>query len=334
MSDTIFVKQPRKDKYTVLDNTCIKDSRLSWKAKGVHTYLMSLPDDWKIYLSEVVKHSTDGKDALNSAIKELIHFGYIQKKGQNRDSGKFGGNCYLIYEMPVDSIPDGDRCGFIDAVKSSTIKSSTENPPLLNTNKLNTNIQNTKLTNYESQPVSESVFVNNIKQLFGGDYPFDKNFESDVMKKLESYQLVEKLESYLKYVFERTESQNPSKSFEGMYRILALSTSVLRDFKIIQQNQTKSEPKVCERKIVYVTCPSCGKEFDEFDYYCPECNLKLDDIKNHNEDEIKIHKALHQLSEEERAKIDEVMDARTKAKGRSFLTIEERKQFYRDLGIL
>lgn len=46
MSETYFVKHHKKTKFTVLDNTCVQDKELSWKSKGVHTYLMSLPDDW------------------------------------------------------------------------------------------------------------------------------------------------------------------------------------------------------------------------------------------------------------------------------------------------
>lgn len=349
MSDTIFVKQPKKDKFTVLDTTCVNDPRLSWKAKGLHTYFMTLPESWQVHLNEIVRHSTDGIDSLYSAVKGLEKFHYLKKERMRSEDGRFANVCYYIYEKPYDGSPvpkvtsmlsrepqrEKPHVDYPDVEKPYMEKPHVENPTLTNTDITNTNIINTELTNYESQKVSESVFVNIIKGLFGGNYPFDKNFESDVMKKYESYQLPEEsLESYLKYVYERTKLGHPSKSFEGFYRILALSSSIFRDFKIIQQNQNKTEDKVCERKIVYITCPSCGKEFDEFEYYCPDCGLKIDSIKNNDEDEIKIHKTLHQLSQEERTKIDEQMDAKTKAIGRSFLTIEERKQFYRDLGIL
>ena len=38
----------KENPFIMLDKTCINDNRLSWKAKGLHTYIMGLPDDWKI----------------------------------------------------------------------------------------------------------------------------------------------------------------------------------------------------------------------------------------------------------------------------------------------
>ena len=87
VSESYFVKQHRKENFTILDNTCIRDSNLSWKAKGVHTYLMSLPDDWKIHISEIVNHSCDGKAALYSAIQMLEHYGDIKKIRNRRKDG-------------------------------------------------------------------------------------------------------------------------------------------------------------------------------------------------------------------------------------------------------
>ena len=73
MSETFcFNADPTEGNFTILNNTCIRDERLSLKAKGLHTYLMSLPSGWKLYKSELVHHSTDGIDSVNSALKELI----------------------------------------------------------------------------------------------------------------------------------------------------------------------------------------------------------------------------------------------------------------------
>ena len=71
MSETFFYNADiSKGNFTILDNTCIRDRRLSLKAKGLHTYFMSLPRDWKLYKSELVNHFKDGIDSVNSAIKE------------------------------------------------------------------------------------------------------------------------------------------------------------------------------------------------------------------------------------------------------------------------
>ena len=327
MSDTYFFNADTSEgNFTILNNTCIKDPRLSLKAKGLHTYFMSLPHDWKLYKAELVKHHTDGIDSINSAIKELTKFGYIEVSEQKRnEKGKFTSKSYGFHAKPYEN----NRTGF-----TVTEQSLADNPVLLNTNKLNTNIQKTKLTNYE-QPVSESVFVKVIKELFSGEYLFDNQFESDVLKKFKERGIgIDNLEAYLNYVFERTKLANPIKSFEGLYRKLALSNSILQDFKLgehCKQNDDTDFSNLYERKY---ECPICHTVFGEFDYYCPSCSLSVDAIKAKDQQEIIIKTKLYQMTEDEKSDFELKYQTVLKQKGRTFLTPEEKLQFYKDNGIL
>lgn len=126
--DTKFIKTKKEKNYTVLDNTFIKDNRLSWKAKGLMTYLLSLPDDWTIHLSEIEQHATDGKSALRSAINELKELGYL-KAEQKRENNRFAEMVYIIIENPDFPLTD-----FQQTENLQTEKQFTENQPLLNTN--------------------------------------------------------------------------------------------------------------------------------------------------------------------------------------------------------
>lgn len=123
--DTKFIKTKKKRNYTVLDNSFIKDVTLSWKAKGVMAYLLSLPEDWTIHLSEIETHATDGKDSLRSALKELKEHKYL-KAYQKKENGKFGEMVYIIIENPQTEIPYTEN-------PLAEIPLS-ENPTLLNTN--------------------------------------------------------------------------------------------------------------------------------------------------------------------------------------------------------
>ena len=163
MSETFFVKQHKKEKFTILDNTCIRDSRLSWKSKGLHTYLMALPEDWKIYISDLITRSSDGRDSLNTAIKELEEFGYLKRNFERTENGRFKQFCYVVFESPITDIPFTEN--------PLLEKPFTENPHLLTTKKLITNKIKTELTNHDENKVSETVFVKKIKELFEGEYP-------------------------------------------------------------------------------------------------------------------------------------------------------------------
>ena len=39
-------KRPEKH-YTVLGNDIIRDQRLSWRARGILVYLLSMPENWR-----------------------------------------------------------------------------------------------------------------------------------------------------------------------------------------------------------------------------------------------------------------------------------------------
>jgi len=101
MAETKFLRTRKERNYTMIDNTFIRDTTLSWKAKGVMTYLLSLPDDWSVNFSEVLRHSTDGETALKSTIKELKEHGYLISKRLQSADGKFTGFTYEIVENPI-----------------------------------------------------------------------------------------------------------------------------------------------------------------------------------------------------------------------------------------
>lgn len=342
MSETCFIKQKKKKNFTTIDNTCIRDERLSWKEKGIHTYLMSLPEDWKIFVSEIVKHSRDGKSALYSAIQTLESYGYI-KRIRNRDkNGRFEETVYYVYEEPIDNVTPLSENP--DVVNPDMVEPDTENQTQLITNILTTNKQKTEPTNSNPQSdeivsanttVSESVFYTKIKELFSGEYPFDKNFENDVKSKLVEYKLSEDcIGDYLSYVFERTKLASPKKSFEGLYRTLALSSSVARDFVNCSLAKKNNNVDSAENKIIYIDCPVCGNKFDRYIFNCPECNASVDDIEKHDERNLEITKRLYQMPSEQKEAFYKELEKRSMATQRKFLTTEERNQLYRDFGLI
>jgi hypothetical protein len=93
-----------KDKsnpYVMVNKEFLNDANLSLKAKGLLTYFMSLPDDWQIYESEIVKHHRDGRDSLSTAVKELIENGYIQRQRIRDKKGRLMAYEYRVYEVPT-----------------------------------------------------------------------------------------------------------------------------------------------------------------------------------------------------------------------------------------
>ena len=101
----------KDNNFTVMSNHHLRDVNLSLKAKGLLSYLLSLPDDWHIYVSELVKHSADGKESIYSALKELIKNSYVTKQMMYEEkTKKFTGINYTVYEsqlyQPLPALPD------------------------------------------------------------------------------------------------------------------------------------------------------------------------------------------------------------------------------------
>lgn len=95
------IKKLRQKNFTIVDNTVIEDTELSWKAKGVFLYLWSKSDDWQFYEVEVTKHAKDGRDSLRSALKELEARGYLKRTRNRNGKGQVTNSDWILSEKPM-----------------------------------------------------------------------------------------------------------------------------------------------------------------------------------------------------------------------------------------
>lgn len=140
-------RRHKKDNYTCIDNHVFRDNSLSMKAKGLLAQIYSLPDDWEYSVKGLTSLFSDGKDAVNSALQELIDHGYIIRTQRINKSGKFDGYEYDIYETPQTE----------KAEKPITENPSTDNPITEKSTQLNTKEENTKKENTELKEESKKT---------------------------------------------------------------------------------------------------------------------------------------------------------------------------------
>ncbi len=87
--------------FSIIKNKLLKDERLSWKARGIMSYLISHDKSWKFYKSEILKHSDkDGKESFNSGIKELKEFGYLEINKLKDEKGQYFGYKWTLNHTP------------------------------------------------------------------------------------------------------------------------------------------------------------------------------------------------------------------------------------------
>ena len=94
--------------YTTHSNYHFRDKRLSWKAKGLLSTMLSLPDNWNYTIEGLSSLSDDGVKATNSGLAELEKYGYLIRKQLRDGKGHFVMMEYTIYEKPVKEQPKAD----------------------------------------------------------------------------------------------------------------------------------------------------------------------------------------------------------------------------------
>ncbi|MDD0822810.1 DnaD domain-containing protein [Bacillus cereus] len=129
----------KDNNYSVINNTGLKDKRLSWKAKGILAYILTLPDDWVFYREELSQHAKDGINSLRAGMKELKEYGYIKRFPIKDAKNKIVRWETIIYEIPLDDFPPVENPLVGNPVAG--------NLPVENLKLLNTDIQSTKELN-------------------------------------------------------------------------------------------------------------------------------------------------------------------------------------------
>jgi len=192
--------------YVIVNKVALNDKRLTWKAKGIFCYLLSMSDNWEFYLSELEKHANNGRDCLSSGINELEKYGYIIRKRDRDKNGLFKGITWEVIESPNLSHP---KTGYPGLDKPESDKPFTDNPQLISNNNIISNDSNI----YTENSGSEFGFVetNELKKL---NTP--KEFRAIVIKHYRK-----QLQLYPNQITrkERLQESNIVQSTEDLYKV-------------------------------------------------------------------------------------------------------------------
>lgn len=156
--------------YTVMANHHLRNTKLSLKAKGLLSLMLSLPEDWDYTTKGLAKICKDGVDSICSTVNELEEHGYVIRERIRNAKGQLTDIQYTILEQPKPSQPGQGKPKQENPVLGNPVLGSPEqeepeqgNPAQLNTKKssnqgLNTDLSNTEVSNpirsnpYEDEP--------------------------------------------------------------------------------------------------------------------------------------------------------------------------------------
>ena len=140
--------------YTVMSNHHLRNGKLSLKAKGLLSMMLSLPEDWNYTTRGLAAICKEGVDAIGGALRELETAGYIVRHQLRDRQGRISDTEYVIYEQPQPKNPDTPQPDTAspdtenpDMGIPDTAEPCTENPAQLNTNQPKTDLSSTEISN-------------------------------------------------------------------------------------------------------------------------------------------------------------------------------------------
>lgn len=106
MSQNIIIMAKQRDPFARVTKSMLDNPLLSWRAKGILSYLLGKPSGWKLRITDVRKHGQDGERAIRASLKELRENGYAQLS-QVRDGCRIVEWAWKISDSPIFKKLDG-----------------------------------------------------------------------------------------------------------------------------------------------------------------------------------------------------------------------------------
>jgi len=130
-------KKNGKSRYTPINNDILQSKTLTPEQKSILVHLLSLPEDWVVYKTEIWKDMNIGRDRFNKSWTRLVELGYIVSvKMIDTTTNLIKGYNHIVYEEPTSDLPN----------LGVTEIQVTREPECIQSNKLQSNnIKNNKI---------------------------------------------------------------------------------------------------------------------------------------------------------------------------------------------
>ncbi len=195
--------------YTIMSNYHLRDSRLSLKAKGLMSYMLSLPDDWDLSVSGLSAKCLEGRDCITKALKELENFGYLVRIRVRNSKGQLKNTDYNLYEKPITENPSqAEKTTEPMTENPAQENPAQDNPKLENKAQINTNITNINTEQNTNHILSSDDKTDRIglyidEYAASDEYAESKRIVSTALKNAENaVQEIKKYEAYRELIKE------------------------------------------------------------------------------------------------------------------------------------
>lgn len=98
------IRVVKNKNYSVMSNYHLHDTNLSFKAKGLLSFMFSLPDNWNYSIKGISSRSKESEKTIRTILKELEFHKYLIIEKKQNALGRFVYE-YFIYEVPGTQKP-------------------------------------------------------------------------------------------------------------------------------------------------------------------------------------------------------------------------------------
>lgn len=150
--------------YTVMSNYHLREKKMSLKAKGLLSLMLSLPQDWDYSIKGLVSICKEKELAITNTLNELKTFGYlhIEKVYPNKENNGRIEYIYTVFEFPKNkNVEKSDKTYEKEEMQEGGFQhlenQDLEIQDLENQVQLNKDKQNTKELNKEEEIFGEET---------------------------------------------------------------------------------------------------------------------------------------------------------------------------------
>lgn len=124
-----IIRAPRQGHFTIVPNETARDRSLTYKALGLLVELLSHDDGWETSAERLAARAKEGRDSIQTAMKELEQHRYMLRKKQRTAKGRWEWT-HFVYDVPqpADEDPDGARLSPVDNPPAPPTPTPVDNP--------------------------------------------------------------------------------------------------------------------------------------------------------------------------------------------------------------
>lgn len=93
----------------IVPNATAQDGALSWAARGLLLYMLSLPSNWRLNEPDLLGRSPKGRDHLRSTLRELEASGYLQRVQERDGQGRVSRSNWHVWDRPQTGQPSTEN---------------------------------------------------------------------------------------------------------------------------------------------------------------------------------------------------------------------------------